>query len=52
MVHFASKAACTLIAGGIETQAECDTLTELGVTLGQGYLFGQPQVSSAATTSS
>jgi EAL domain-containing protein (putative c-di-GMP-specific phosphodiesterase class I) len=42
MVHFAGKTDCTLIGEGIETRAECDTLTELGVALGQGYLFGRP----------
>lgn len=43
MVHFARKTECTLIGEGIETQAECDALAELGVTLGQGYLFGRPE---------
>jgi hypothetical protein len=31
-----------VIAEGIETEAERATLTELGVTLGQGYLLARP----------
>ena len=31
-----------LVAEGIETQAEATALVDLGVTLGQGYLFGRP----------
>jgi EAL domain-containing protein (putative c-di-GMP-specific phosphodiesterase class I)/GGDEF domain-containing protein len=32
----------TVIAEGIETREEADTLTGLGVRFGQGYLFGRP----------
>ena len=32
----------TVIAEGIETQQELDTLTSLGVLFGQGYLFARP----------
>ncbi|SNT34991.1 EAL domain, c-di-GMP-specific phosphodiesterase class I (or its enzymatically inactive variant) [Granulicella rosea] len=32
----------TVIAEGVETQDECDTLRELGITLMQGYLFSAP----------
>jgi len=32
-----------VIAEGIETQEEADTLKGLGVLWGQGYLFGRPQ---------
>ena len=42
LVHFAAEAGCQVIAEGIETQAERTTVTELGVTLGQGYLLGKP----------
>jgi EAL domain-containing protein (putative c-di-GMP-specific phosphodiesterase class I) len=31
-----------LIAEGVETQAECETLTDLGVDLLQGFLFAMP----------
>lgn len=49
MCHFAQKSGTVIIAEGVETQAEADTLRELGVTLGQrgmlaqGYLFGRPK---------
>jgi EAL domain-containing protein (putative c-di-GMP-specific phosphodiesterase class I) len=42
MITFAHKTGCTVLAEGIETQAELDTLRALGVTLGQGYLLGRP----------
>jgi EAL domain-containing protein (putative c-di-GMP-specific phosphodiesterase class I) len=32
-----------VIAEGIETQDEADTLVNLGIRWGQGYLFGRPQ---------
>jgi len=40
--HFALRADLTLIAEGIETDAERATLVDLGIELGQGYLFGRP----------
>ena len=42
LVHFAAAVNCTLVGEGIETEAEKSTLLGLGVTLGQGYLFGKP----------
>ena len=42
MTHFALGAGCELIAEGIETEEEMAELVRLGVTYGQGYLFGQP----------
>lgn len=42
IVHFAAPSGCQVIAEGIETDAELKTITELGVTLGQGYLLGRP----------
>lgn len=42
LVHFAAEAGCSVIAEGIETEAERATVIELGVTLGQGYLLGKP----------
>jgi EAL domain-containing protein (putative c-di-GMP-specific phosphodiesterase class I) len=42
LVAFARTAGAALIAEGVETQAELDTLARLGVTLMQGYLLGRP----------
>ena len=47
LVHFAAEAGCQVIAEGIETQAERATVTELGVTLGQGYLLARPAPAEA-----
>jgi EAL domain-containing protein (putative c-di-GMP-specific phosphodiesterase class I) len=33
----------TVIAEGIETEEEAETIVKLGVRYGQGYLFGRPQ---------
>lgn len=41
--HFAQSTGCRIIAEGIETTRERDTLVALGVTLGQGYLLGRPE---------
>ncbi len=43
MRHFSRTAGCRLIAEGVETREEADTLTSLGVEFGQGYLFGYPE---------
>ena len=43
MLHFASSIGVELIAEGVETQAERLTLRELGVALGQGFLFAKPE---------
>ncbi len=42
MRYFAKHTGMTLLAEGIETRGEAATLWELGVDLGQGYLFGKP----------
>lgn len=42
MVHFATAVGCTLIAEGVETEAEAAVLRTLGVRHAQGYLFGKP----------
>jgi EAL domain-containing protein (putative c-di-GMP-specific phosphodiesterase class I) len=42
MDFFALKTGCTLIAEGIETEAERETLRSLAVELGQGFLLGRP----------
>jgi len=39
---FCEDAGITLIAEGIETQGQLDALHELGVSHGQGFLFGLP----------
>ncbi|HSK98294.1 MAG TPA: EAL domain-containing protein [Euzebyales bacterium] len=41
--HFAQRTGCRLIAEGIETTAQFETLLGLGVGYGQGYLLGPPQ---------
>ena len=43
MCHFARVTGTRLIAEGVETQAEADSLRVLGVELAQGYLFGRPE---------
>ena len=42
MVHFAGRLQFSLLAEGVETQAEQTTLLALGVSRAQGYLFGRP----------
>jgi EAL domain-containing protein (putative c-di-GMP-specific phosphodiesterase class I) len=40
--HFARTTGCELVAEGIESESEREMLTELDVSLGQGYLLGAP----------
>ena len=42
LVHFAAVSGALVLAEGIETQAEQETVQRLGVTLGQGYHLGRP----------
>ena len=42
-VHFAQEADFVLVAEGIQTEEDLETLKRLGVTLGQGYLLGRPE---------
>jgi EAL domain-containing protein (putative c-di-GMP-specific phosphodiesterase class I) len=42
LVHFAAAIDSRLVAEGVETRAERDSLLELGVRVGQGYLLGRP----------
>ena len=42
LISFASDIGAEIVAEGIETAAEVDALTELGVRWGQGYLLGRP----------
>lgn len=43
IVKFCKEMDIALIAEGIETEAELDTLIRLGVDYGQGYYLGRPQ---------
>lgn len=47
LVAFAGRTGAIVIAEGIETQAELEALTSLGMTAGQGYLLGRPTVHPA-----
>lgn len=42
LISFARETDCTIIAEGIETEAELETLLMLGISRGQGYLLGRP----------
>lgn len=42
MVGFAAETGALVVAEGIETAAELDTVTALGMAAGQGYLLGKP----------
>jgi PAS domain S-box-containing protein len=46
MRHFAALTGTTLVAEGVETEAEARTIRQLGIDLAQGYLFG-PATASA-----
>jgi EAL domain-containing protein (putative c-di-GMP-specific phosphodiesterase class I)/ActR/RegA family two-component response regulator len=43
LLEFAHQTDAAVIAEGIETSGELDTLIELGVGYGQGYLLGRPR---------
>ncbi len=42
IVHFATEIGCTLVGEGVETIEEARKLADLGVTIGQGFLFARP----------
>jgi EAL domain-containing protein (putative c-di-GMP-specific phosphodiesterase class I) len=42
LVQFAARTGCQVLAEGIETEAQRAMVTELGATLGQGYLLAEP----------
>jgi PAS domain S-box-containing protein len=44
LAEFARQIGATLVAEGIETQAELAAVTRIGMTAGQGYLLGRPSV--------
>lgn len=43
MVAFSNEVECSLVAEGVETPAEMQTLRGLGMDLGQGYLLQRPE---------
>lgn len=42
MVHYAGESGAVLLAEGVETEAEAETLRRLGVSHAQGYYFARP----------
>jgi len=42
MIVMAHKLGIKVIAEGVETQAQCDLLKQIGCDFGQGYLFAKP----------
>ncbi|HEX4848639.1 MAG TPA: EAL domain-containing protein [Novosphingobium sp.] len=48
LVRFAAEMQCTIVAEGVETEAERDTLVKLQVPLAQGYLYNKPMPVVAA----
>lgn len=48
-VRFTRSTGATLVAEGVETEAEANTLYDLGVRVFQGYLFGRPAPASEWT---
>jgi EAL domain-containing protein (putative c-di-GMP-specific phosphodiesterase class I) len=51
VVHLAQKFAAEVIVEGVETQADLETVTALGIDLVQGYLLGMPMDSSELVSS-
>jgi len=49
MANFARRSGATIVAEGIETEADLTALRDLGVTHAQGYLLGRPRLWSAMT---
>jgi len=46
---FAAKTGCRLIAEGVEAPGEANALRGLGIELGQGFLFGRPEIPGVAS---
>jgi EAL domain-containing protein (putative c-di-GMP-specific phosphodiesterase class I) len=42
LIFFAGETGSIIVAEGIETQSELETLRVLGVPRGQGYFLGRP----------
>lgn len=49
LVAFAERIGAELVAEGIETPRELDTLRALGIRRGQGFLLGRPRSAAALT---
>lgn len=47
LIYFARETGSTIIAEGIETEAELETLKLLGIDKGQGFLLGRPMTIEA-----
>ena len=47
-VAFAEASGATVVSEGIETRAELDTVIDMGISLGQGYLLGRPAPAETA----
>lgn len=50
LLYFARETGASIIAEGIETEAEAEHLRALGIGKGQGYLLGRPMEADAAMT--
>lgn len=50
LIYFARETSASIIAEGIETMSELETLKILGIHKGQGYLLGKPADLQAAKT--
>jgi EAL domain-containing protein (putative c-di-GMP-specific phosphodiesterase class I) len=48
LIYFAAETGCVIVAEGIETKSEMETLQLLGVPNGQGYYIGRPATADAA----
>lgn len=42
LIFFAHEISASIVAEGIETEAELQALKDLGISAGQGYLLGRP----------
>ena len=51
LVHFGAVSGAQVLAEGLETEAEQETVQRLGVTLGQGYRLA-PKLSRRSTSAS
>jgi EAL domain-containing protein (putative c-di-GMP-specific phosphodiesterase class I) len=48
LIYYAQETGCQILAEGIETTSELETLKMLGIMKGQGYLLGRPVPFTAA----
>lgn len=48
VVELADRLGCRLIAEGVETEAELNVISSMGIELVQGFLFGRPKAVTAA----